>query len=219
MSQDKIRMDHMVMQYIWALENDSAFMAKAKMAAEKSNFNEFRRLVGSHIAPTRAMLGEHNSTGIASLEWSFLYMEMWMRLRWRDGVKRSYPDQTAADEKDFLFHIDRLNDAGYIVTMKGVAEMDAKRKTAEAKMKPNPIEPIDTQENEMSKEITITRQTLINGADVSKMTDDQLIFAIKQVEKEIEELKAVKTKSKKIAQRIEDASKTLGELVELLDNR
>jgi hypothetical protein len=71
----------------------------------------------------------------------------------------------------------------------------------------------------MSKEITITRQTLINGADVSKMTDDQLIFAIKQVEKEIEELKAVKTKSKKIAQRIEDASKTLGELVELLDNR
>ena len=58
MSQEKIRVDHMVTQYIWTLENDAAFMTKARYATTQSNLNELRRLVQNYIRPARRLLGE-----------------------------------------------------------------------------------------------------------------------------------------------------------------
>lgn len=51
------------------------------------------------------------------------------------------------------------------------------------------------------------------------MSDDQLIDAIKKVEKEIEDLGSVKTKSKKIEAKVSEANETLNKLVTLLDAR
>jgi len=224
--QSKLRMDHMVTQYVWALENEQAFMTKARYEAERSNFGQFRRLVGSYILPTRNLLGDNGDPEFLSgAEWSYLYMEMWYRLRWGDEQRArsvSYPNMNKSDCDDFNFHLNRLVETGYMLTGRGVApRYEGSKPDPRADIgigKPlNPIEPI--QENKMSNQITIVNKTLINGVDVTTLSDEQLIDAIKKVEKEIEELKAVKTKSKKIAAKIEDANKTLTTLVELLDGR
>ena len=71
----------------------------------------------------------------------------------------------------------------------------------------------------MSNQIIIANKTYINNVDVTTMSDDQLIDAIKKVEKEIEDLGSVKTKSKKIEAKVSEANETLNTLVTLLDAR
>jgi hypothetical protein len=71
----------------------------------------------------------------------------------------------------------------------------------------------------MSKQITFKTITYINNADVTALSDEQLIDAIKTIEKEIADLKGVTTKSKKIEAKISDAEATLAKVVEVLDAR
>lgn len=219
MSHDtRLRLDHMVTQYVWALENEQVFMIKARHEVERSNFDQFRLLVQQYIRPVRKALDENRIGDLSPPEWSYLYMEMWARLRYGEG--RNFPVMRESDEKDYAYHLDRLNKAGYKVTRQGVEPFDSGKlpdPRADVGEPSNPIEPI--KENEMSNQITIVNKTLINGVDVTTMSDEQLIDAIKKVEKEIEELKQVKTQSKKIGAKIDDATKTLSTLVELLDNR
>lgn len=55
------------------------------------------------------------------------------------------------------------------------------------------------------------------GIDVSTMSSGQLIEAIKRIEGEIADLKAVKTKSKHITEKIKSLDEMLGKVVEQLD--
>ena len=57
----------------------------------------------------------------------------------------------------------------------------------------------------------------VYGMDVANMTSGQLIDAIKKLEVEIADLKAVKTKSTHIAKRIAELGDMLGKVVEVLD--
>lgn len=210
-----IRVDYLTTQYVWALENDQAFMLKARHEAERSNFNQFRRLVGSYIIPTRRTLGDMGEGAFTGAEWSFLYLEMWLRLR-SDDV---YPNMNTANYDDFEFHVGRLNEAGFVLTGRGVVPMTAPilhNPCAEIAL---PTQPVQPQEKTVSNQITIQNKTFINGVDVAGMSDEQLIDAIKKVEKEVEELNSVKTKSKKITAKVEQAQATLAQLVELLDGR
>lgn len=59
----------------------------------------------------------------------------------------------------------------------------------------------------------------VYGTDVAKMTDDQLVDAIKQVEVEIAKLDVVKTKSKKIDAKKAELNDMLAKIVETLDGR
>lgn len=59
----------------------------------------------------------------------------------------------------------------------------------------------------------------VYGTDVAKMTDDQLIDSIKQVEAEIAKLDVVKTKSKKIDAKKAELNDMLAKIVETLDGR
>lgn len=59
----------------------------------------------------------------------------------------------------------------------------------------------------------------VYGTDVAKMTDDQLVDAIKQVEAEIAKLDVVKTKSKKIDAKKAELNDMLAKIVETLDGR
>lgn len=59
----------------------------------------------------------------------------------------------------------------------------------------------------------------VYGTDVAKMTDDQLVDAIKQVEAEIAEVGVVKTKSKKIDAKKAELNDMLAKIVETLDGR
>ena len=59
----------------------------------------------------------------------------------------------------------------------------------------------------------------VYGTDVTTMSEDQLIDAIKQVENEIAKLDVVKTKSKKIDTRKNELGEMLAKIVETLDAR
>jgi hypothetical protein len=71
----------------------------------------------------------------------------------------------------------------------------------------------------MSDKIVVETKHFINGVEIKTMTDAQLIDAVKQIEKEIESLSAVKVLSKKIAAKIEECRATLDTVVKFLDAR
>jgi hypothetical protein len=215
-TEEPIRVDHMTVQYVWALENDQVFMMKARHEVDRGNYDRFRILVKDTIAPTRRLLGEAHTEGINGYEWSFLTLELWCRM---GGRFVDFPN--SKDMGPFACHVDRLRAVGYGFNRNGVIRFVTNPCAEVSIGHPQlcTLNPKLIQENKMSNQITIKKITYINNADVTLMSDDQLIDAIKKVEKEIEDLKAVKTQSKKIAARIEEATATLTQLVELLDNR
>ncbi|WP_374335452.1 hypothetical protein [Methyloversatilis sp.] len=80
------------------------------------------------------------------------------------------------------------------------------------------------QENEDMNQTTISTPAFetrhfVNGRDVTNMTDNELIEAIRRLENEIADLKTVKTKSKAITKKIEELGDMLSKTVEILDAR
>lgn len=59
----------------------------------------------------------------------------------------------------------------------------------------------------------------VYGAEVSSMSEAQLINAIKQIEAEIADLKAVKTKSSRITAKVKELEDMLAKVVEQLDKK
>jgi hypothetical protein len=228
--QEPIRLDHITTQYIWALENEHEFVMKARHEAKRGNFGQFTVLVEQFVKKIKRIA---NTPDIFHAEeWAFLFLEMWWRM---DGQG---PDSTWAKDDCILFQvrIQRLNVVGYNYTPNGVqrrppatnpcAEIALGQHLQEVK---ELCEAVDTltsqplsqpiQEQPVSNQITIANKTYINNVDVTTMSDDQLIDAIKKVEKEIEDLGSVKTKSKKIEAKVSEANETLNKLVTLLDAR
>jgi hypothetical protein len=214
----KLRIDHMIEQYVWTLENDSVFVCKAKHDIERGNFNMFRDLCGQHIRSVRQQIGESFVGALTGAEWSFLYLETWVRLGgFNILMSNLYYD------KDVMFQLKRLESAGFGVSRQGVvkASQPLNNPCAEIEISaPQPCVLAEPEKEEpMSALITVTKKTLINNVDVTTMSDEQLISSIVAIEGEIVSLKAIKTKSIKIAAKIADAQATLAQVVELLDSR
>lgn len=212
-----IRTDYLTVQYVWALENEQVFMARAKHEVDRGNYDRFRMLVLNCARPIRRLLDDTHADSIGPYEWAFLTLELWCRL---GGRLVHFPRPT--DEDAFTIHVERLRIAGYGFSRNGIFAIEPANPCAEVSigqpqlctLNPEPI-----QEKPVSNQIIIKNLTLINDVDVRNMSDEQLIDAIKKVEKEVEELKSVKTKSDKIAKKIADANDTLTVLVGLLDGR
>ena len=81
--------------------------------------------------------------------------------------------------------------------------------------------PSTEKEEPMNTQPTTAFETVhyVYGTDVTKMTDDQLVEAIKQVEAEIAKLDVVKTKSKKIDAKKAELNEMLAKIVDTLDAR
>lgn len=79
-------------------------------------------------------------------------------------------------------------------------------------------QPEPTQENTMAS-IEIKNITFINNTDVTTMTDEQLIDAIKRLENEATDLRGVVTASTKIKAKIAGLEETLAKVVAILDAR
>lgn len=79
-------------------------------------------------------------------------------------------------------------------------------------------QPETTQENPMPS-IEIKNVTFINNTDVTQMTDEQLIGTIKNIEQEIADLEAVKSKSVAIGKKVGQLNETLLKVVAILDAR
>lgn len=212
-----LRIDHMIEQYVWTLENDSIFVSKAKHDIERGNFNLFRDLCGAHIKSVRQQIGENFAGALSGTEWAFLYLETWVRLGgFNILMSNLYYD------KDVMFQLKRLESVGLGVARAGVIKRaTTKNPCAEVFFsEPQPCVLAEPEkEIPMSNKIIIKNVTFINNVDVTSMNDDQLIDAIKTIESEIADLKSVKTKSAKIAAKILEAQGTLSTIVELLDGR
>jgi hypothetical protein len=78
-----------------------------------------------------------------------------------------------------------------------------------------------TEDTPMNPETTITVETkhFVGGKEVSGLSNDDLITAVKKLENEINDLKNVATKSKFIEQKITELEETLKVVVEHLDAR
>ena len=87
-----------------------------------------------------------------------------------------------------------------------------------AKPQPETPQPETTQEKTMAS-VEIKTITYINDADVTKLTDAQLIDAIKTIEAEVADLSGVKTQSAKIKAKIDSMNETLAKVVAILDAR
>ena len=186
-----IREDFITAQYIWALENEHVFVTKARHEAERDNFYQFTRLVQTYTQQLR----RHLDDVPASVEWAYIYIEMWHRM--------------GGHQPNYGWHSDNADK--YHISKRLVAEeMAAKQPTQSTET---------TEEINMSNKITFKTVTYINNADVTALTDEQLIDAIKIIEREIADLKGVTTKSKKIEAKIADAEATLAKVVEVLDAR
>lgn len=78
--------------------------------------------------------------------------------------------------------------------------------------------PAPTKETTMSI-ITITNQTLVNGAEISTMSDSQLFGLIAKQEQEIEAMRKIQAKPKRLVAAIEARQKAIDDLVKLIDER
>lgn len=82
---------------------------------------------------------------------------------------------------------------------------------------PTPVPP--KEQPAMSDYPVFQTKHFVYGSDIKTMTDTDLITAIKNVEKEIDNLRAVKSESKKITQKIDELDKQRLAIIEQLDAR
>jgi hypothetical protein len=224
------RLDHMTVQYVWALENNPAFMNEARYEVDCGHFAQFRRIIGRFVMPIRKMLDEDHSFALSGVEWSFLYLEMWKRL---GGACSAYGFSSDSNMAEFNFQLDRLQTAGYCYTTTGVQKRQDKNPCVEISLgasqpcQLNPEGELPMNDNH-SKAYPCSTATLapafetksyIFGNEVKNMAEEALIGAIKRVEEQIADLKAVKTKSTKIAANIAKLQEQLASIVAELDAR
>lgn len=67
--------------------------------------------------------------------------------------------------------------------------------------------------------ITITNQTLVNGTEIGTMSDSQLFSLIAKQEQEIEAMRKIQAKPKRLVVAIEARQKAIDDLVKLIDER
>lgn len=209
------RVDHLVTQYVWAIENDSKVVPGLKEKIRDGHFRDFSAAIRTVILPIRRLIGEND---LLVWEVAYIYMETWFRL---GGYGKALT--TSSGNRVWQECVTSLNTVGLHYTDRGVRSFSAPTINPCAEINLSQPQPCVLAEPEkevpVSKKIIIANVTFINNVDVTTMKEDQLIDAIKTIEAEIADLKAVKTKSVKITAKIAEAQATLTKVVEILDSR
>jgi hypothetical protein len=213
------RVDYLVTQYIWALENDSEAVPGLKEKVRDGHFRDFSVAVRTAILPIRKLLGEPNRPDdLLVWELAYIYLETWFRL---GGYGKALTTQSG--NRVWQESVMSINTVGLHYTDRGVRTLPQPTTNPCAEVLISQPQPCVLAEPEkeipVSKKIIIANVTFINNVDVTTMNDAQLIDAIRTIENEINDLKAIKAKSVKIAAKILDAQLTLNKVVEILDGR
>jgi hypothetical protein len=213
------RVDHLVTQYVWALENDSEIVPSLKEKVRDGHFRDFSVAIRNAILPIRRLIGDYNKPEeLLVWELAYIYLETWFRL---DGYGKALTTQSS--NRVWQESVTSINTVGLYYTDRGVRTSPQPTTNPCAEILISQPQPCVLAEPEkeipVSKKIIIANVTFINNVDVTTMKEDQLIDAIKTIEAEIADLKAVKTKSAKIAAKIAEAQETLTKVVEILDSR
>jgi hypothetical protein len=199
-----IRENFITMQYVWVLENNQVFVTKAQHKVERGNFLEFATNVQYY---TQDLRREHHDA-LSAAEWAYLYIELWHRMG-------GYQPNCGWHSKD----IDCYHQQKRVLAKHATTLTNPCAETTLGQSQPCALAPEPEKEKPMSNTVEIKTITYINNVDVTKMSDEQLIDAIKTIENEMAALKAVKTKSTKITIKINEALHTLSKVVAILDGR
>ena len=177
-------------QYIWAIENDSRAINTIKYQAR------FSQHCGSAISSlVRRIARDAGFTPPRNTEMAFIVSEVNLRI---------------------------LNRTTGIRYQKAGSKSPTGRLT-ESQPEFQEFPPSTEKEEPMNTlpTVAVAFETVhyVYGTDVTKMTDDRLVEAIKQVEAEIAKLDVVKTKSKKIDAKKAELNEMLAKIVDTLDAR
>jgi hypothetical protein len=212
------RKEFLITQYIWALENEQVFVTKAQHEVERGHFFQFSTYVQYYTRDLRRELQDVPK----AVEWAYLFTEMWSRM---GGHAPNY----AWHSKDAdIYHQQKRRLAEHAATTltNPCAEVSLGQYLQEVTqlcqavdtLTSQPISQFETtKETPMSNKVIFKTVTFINNVDVNTLTEEQLIDAVKTIEREIADLKSVATQSKKIAAKIADAEATLAKVVKVLD--
>ena len=72
---------------------------------------------------------------------------------------------------------------------------------------------------ESSNTPAVETRVMVFGVNAAKMTDAELILAIKRIESEIDDLKSIRSHSKKVNERITALGEALNKVIEILDSK
>ena len=201
------REDWLITQYVWAIENESAWSYEVEGLALTDRFGEFRRRTANYINATHKLVVAANESFCAKpkeLEWAFIVFSLWIN---KGGNPDAILDDPGVLKPAYIKILSDLDDLG--------SEPQATETTNET----------ETQEENTMNQTTNTfaaafvTKSYIYGKDVEQMTEQELISAIRSVETEIDSLKTVKTPSTKIAAKIEELQSMLAKIVGVLDGK
>ena len=205
------REDWLTTQYVWAIENESAWSDEVEGLALANRFGTFRRRTANYINATHKLVVAANESFCAKpkeLEWAFIVFSLWIN-------KGGNPDAVLADPgvlkpayTELLSELDELDDLGSVRNKPQETEATNETETQE--------------ENTMNQTVAISTvafatKSYVYGKDVEQMSEGELINAIRSVEAEIASLKTVQTPSKKIATKIAELEEMLKKIVGVLD--
>lgn len=195
------RKDWLETQYILSLKNDGNWYRDTRAAVEERALSRFRTITWPYVQKLRT--GLHDNPD--KLDWPYILARMWMDeghplmdFRKNGGMTEwgTYLDLFPPPTPPIPPELCTMLPPGVACT-----ELDT---------------------NEQEKTMTNTAPAfetkhMIFGQDASKMTQGELISAIKNLEAEIDNLKAIRTPSKAINARIDELNGMLKNVVAILD--
>jgi len=191
-------------QYYLAIINDGPLYGKLQKLLRENRFTAFAGVVDDHVESLRirhsldkADINDRVYIRLKVIEYLLTPFEVKQLFEFEPKLHNNHVEYCR--KQNMMWLIDRL--LGLPV------------------VKPQPTtQPEATQESAMAS-IEIKNITYINNTDVTTMTDEQLIDAIKRVENEIVDLRGVVTVSAKIKAKIAGLEETLAKVVAILDAR
>lgn len=191
--------------YFLPIVNDGAMYHQLLLALKSDNFAYFCELVDEYMLELK---------GKYKLDSFNLDEKVYVRLMVLDYAYEWSQINRLLQKSDYLQVNIKYCDSN---SMGWLADQVFRRRADPHNTNNQPTEP--TQEIPMSNKVEFKTVTYINNVDVTTLSDEQLIDAVKTIENEISDLGAVKTKSKKIEAKIAEAQTTLAKVVEVLDAR
>lgn len=185
------REEHLYHQYVIPIVNDGVWYRAADEHICKKNGAKFLRESSGFV---RAMANKLQGHNLEIEERAYVYLHMW---QYHGG-----------EGEDLLRTLDV--DTAIAVPL---------HKMLMARAAPQPAPQPEPQEDQPVNNTTPAFETkhFVFGMDVANMTSGQLLEAIKKIENEIADLKAVKSKSEFIKKRIAELDGMLVKVVEVLD--
>lgn len=198
--------NHAETQYYLPIVNDGVLYSDLKKELESErNFGSFASLVSQYMSRLRQRY---------SLRENFLKEDVYVRLSvLHYMMSPAEISQRYGNDEGFCKYISfcHRNDMGWLA--KRVLGKEDPQPETQPETQPQP-----KKENTMAS-IELKTVTYINDADVTKLTDEQLISFIKKLEAEYGALESVGTKSIKIEAKKAEIKETLAKVVAILDAR